>query len=92
MTLGISSVERVLIVPTWQQPSLAGPLQDDTTALPRVLLDGLALDRSQLGAREDHAPPPASAGMMVTSSPSRSGVFKPWSASIPSLLTKMLTW
>src|SRR5437899_2366610 len=81
----------VLDVSARDQPPLLATEHDDSTALVRVFGGGLARDDVQFVWGQDHRSPPASAGMIVTSSPSLSGVFRPWSASIPSLLTKMFT-
>src|SRR5262249_27250796 len=71
--------------------------EQDAAALGRILGLGLRLDLVQLVRKEDHVmrrtsrsspgAPPARAGMIDTSSPSRSAVASPWRASMPSLLT-----
>ena len=73
----------VLHVAARHVPALGAAHQDHAAALVRILGDGLLLDRGELFPRDQHAPP-ASAGMIATSSPSLSGVPSP---SIASLFT-----
>ncbi len=94
MALGILGVQRVLDVPAPEDPAQVALLEDDAARLARIFLKRLAADRLELLGRDDHdaatvsgRPPPASAGMIVTSSPSLRGVRSPWSDSIASLFT-----
>src|SRR5918996_232248 len=83
---GIAAVQLVLSVATAEQPSLGAPAQHHPAGLEGILFDRLGADRVELGRGQDHAPP-ASAGMMATSSPSPRGVPSPPSSSIGSLFT-----
>ena len=80
---GVARVHLVLHVAARQVAALGAAHEDHAAALVRVLGDRLPLDRGRLFGGDQHAPP-ASAGMIATSSPSLSGVPRP---SIASLLT-----
>jgi len=83
MPLRILGVQLVLDVPAPDDAPEPPLLEDDAARLARVFLDRLPPDRVELRRR----PPPASAGMIVTSSPSLSAVRCPWSDSIASPFT-----
>ena len=93
MTQRILGMQLVLDVPAPDELARPALDQDDAARLVGILLDRLPADRVELLGRDDHdapggrARPPASAGMIVTSSPSRSGVRSPWRDSIASLFT-----
>jgi hypothetical protein len=103
MAYRVAGVELVLRVPARKEEALAGIAragEDDATALGGILGDGLRGHRVELAPRQDHRSggsagavrhagraPPASAGMIETSSPSLSAVARPPSDSMASLFT-----
>jgi len=87
MALRILGVQLVLNIPAPDEPAQRALLQDDAARLARIFLDRLPADRLELFGVTIARAPPASAGMIATSSPSLRGVRSPWRDSIASLLT-----
>src|SRR5687767_5631799 len=81
ISLGVATVQVVLHVAAADEPALPAAGDDDTARLARILADGVITDLTQLVGGHDHQPP-ASAGMIATSSPSFTGVCRPARSSI----------